>query len=155
MVVVAVVILVLAGLAVFAIAAVTIGREARRLDAVAPRATYDLDEAVEYVAEHLPPDSQARLTHDEVRELLRLHMAQLREHGLQPPAPLDHVQDIAVPVVVDETDAAGYLIGRVDAARLPIEDVDVVRVVDAHLAYFDSIGAVGPPADADPDPDPD
>jgi hypothetical protein len=147
----AVVILVLAALVVFAIAAVTIGREARRLDAVAPRATYDLDEAVEYVAENLPPDSQARLTHDEVRQLLRLHMAQLREHGLQPAAPLDHVQDIDEQVVVDETDAAGYLIGRVEAAHLPIEDVDVVRVVDAHLAYFDLIGAVGPPASSGAD----
>jgi hypothetical protein len=56
------------------------------------------------------------------------------------------VQDIDERLVVDETDAAGYLIGRVEAAHLPIEDVDVVRVVDAHLAYFDLIGAVGPPA---------
>ncbi|HKA03335.1 MAG TPA: hypothetical protein VKD67_03370, partial [Acidimicrobiales bacterium] len=146
---VAIVILVLAGLAVFAIAAVTVGREAHRLDAVAPRATYVLDDAVEYVADHLPPESQARLTHDEVRRLLRMHMAQLREHGLQPAQAVDHVQDISEPVVVEETDAAGYLIGRVEATGLPIEDVDVVYVVDAHLAYFESIGAVGPPADDD------
>jgi hypothetical protein len=145
----AIVILVVAGLAVFAIAAVTVGREAHRLDAVAPRATYVLDDAVEYVADHIPPDSQARLTHDEVRQLLRMHMTQLREHGLQPAQAIDHVQDIADPVVVEETDAAGYLIGRVEAAGLPIEDVDVVHVVDAHLAYFESIGAVGPPAEGD------
>jgi hypothetical protein len=147
--VVAIVVLVLAGLAVFAIAAITIGREARRLDAVAPRATYVLDDAVEYVADHLPPDSQARLTHDEVRRLLRMHMAQLRRHGLQPPVAVDHVQDIGQPVVVEETGAAGYLIGQVEAAGLLIEDVDVVYVVDAHLAYFESIGAVGPPAEDD------
>jgi hypothetical protein len=145
--VVAVVILVLAGLVVFAIAAVTVGREAHRLDAVAPRATYVLDDAVDFVADHIPPDSQARLTHDEVRQLLRMHMAQLRDHGLQPAQAVDHTQDIAEPVVVEETDTAGYLIGRVDAAGLPIEDVDVVHVVEAHLAYFESIGAVGPPAD--------
>jgi hypothetical protein len=78
-----------------------------------------------------------------------MHMAQLREHGLLPAQAVDHVQDIDDPVVVEETDAAGYLIGRVDAAGLPIEDVDVVHVVDAHLAYFDSIGAVGPPAESD------
>jgi hypothetical protein len=144
--VVAVLILVVAGLAVFAIAAVTVGREAHRLDAVAPRATYVLDDAVEFVADHLPPDSQARLTHDEVRQLLRLHMAQLREDGLQPAQAVDHVQDITDPVVVEETDAAGYLIGQAEAAGLDVEDVDVVHVVDAHLAYFESIGAVGPPA---------
>ena len=140
-------ILVIAGVAVFAIAAVTVGREAHRLDAVAPRATYVLDDAVEYVADHIPPDSQARLTHDEVRQLLRMHMTQLREHGLQPAQAVDHVQDIADPVVVEETDAAGYLIGQVEAAGMDVEDVDVVHVVDAHLAYFESIGAVGPPAE--------
>jgi hypothetical protein len=143
---IAIVVLVVAGLAVFAIAAVTVGREAHRLDAVAPRATYVLEDAVDYVADHVPAESQARLTHDEVRQLLRMHMAQLHEHGLQPPAALDHVQDIDETVVVEETDAAGYLIGQVEAAGLPIEDVDVVQVVEAHLAYFESIGAVGPPA---------
>src|SRR5258708_4200649 len=138
-------ILVVAAVAVFAIAAVVIGREAHRLDAVAPRATYVLDDAVEYVADHLPAESQARLTHDEVRRLLQLHMGQLRRYGLQPPAAVDQVQDIDR-VVVEETDAAGYLIGQVDAAGMDVDDVDVVNVVDAHLAYFDAIGAVGPPA---------
>jgi hypothetical protein len=143
----AVIILVLAGAAVFAIAAIVIGREARRLDARSPRATYVLDDAVEFVADHLPPDSQARLTHDEVRWLLRLHMAQLRQYGLQPAVAVDQPQDIDRPVVVEETDAAGYLIGQVDATGMDVEDVDVVNVVDAHLAYFESIGAVGPPAE--------
>ena len=142
----AVLILVLAAAAVFAIAAVVIGREAHRLDAVAPRATYVLDDAVDYVADHLPPDSQAHLTHAEVRQLLQLHMAQLGRYGLQPAVALDQVQDIDDEVVVEETDAAGYLIGQVDAAGMDVTDVDVVNVVDAHLAYFESIGAVGPPA---------
>jgi hypothetical protein len=138
-------ILAVGAVAVFAIAAVVIGREAHRLDAVAPRATYVLDDAVDYVADHLPPESQARLTHDEVRRLLQLHMAQLRRYGLQPPAAVDQVQGIDR-VVVEETDAAGYLMGQVDAAGMDVDDVDVVNVVDAHLAYFDMIGAVGPPA---------
>ncbi len=150
MTVVAIVVLVVAAVAVFAIAAGVVGREAHRLDAVAPRAVYVLDEAVDYVSERLPSDSQARLTPDEVRQLLRMHMAQLREKGLQPPVAVDHVQDIDDPVVVDETSAAGYLIGRAEAAGMEVEDIDVVRVVDAHLAYFDAIGAVGPPAE-DPD----
>jgi len=141
-----IVLLVLAALAVFAIAAAAIGRESRRLDALNPRAVYVLEEAVEYVADHLPPESQARLTHEEVERLLVLHMRQLREKGLQPPVAVDHVQDITDPVVIDETSAAGYLIGQAEAEGLQVEDVDVVHVVDAHLAYFDAIGAVGPPA---------
>ena len=145
----ALVLVVVAALAVFAIAAAVIGRESHRLDAVAPRAVYDLDEATGYVADHLPPASQARLTHDDVRQLLRWHMDLLREEGLQPPVADDQVQDIDEPVVVEEAGAAGYLIGRADAADLELDDVDVVQVVDAHLAYLDAIGAVGPPAEGE------
>lgn len=145
----ALVLLVVAGIGVFAIAAVVIGRESHRLDAVSPRALYVLEEATDYVADHVPEASQARLTHDEVRELLRWHMEQLRSEGLQPPVADDHVQDIDELVVVEEAGAAGYLIGRAEATGLDVEDVDVVEVVEAHLAYLDAIGAVGPPADDD------
>jgi len=147
--VIAIVLIVVAALAVFAIAAVVIGRESHRLDAVAPRSVYTLEEAAEYVADHLPPESQARLTPDEVAQLLRLHMRQLRDKGLQPPVAVDQVQDIDDPVVVDETNAAGYLIGEAEKAGIDVEDVDVVNVVDAHLEYFEAIGAVGPPAAED------
>jgi hypothetical protein len=147
--VLAIVILVLAGLSVFAIAAVAVGREARRLDAVAPRAVYDVDEAVTYVADALPEASQARLTYDDVRALLRAHMSQLRAKGLQPPSAVDQRQDIVAPVVVDETGAAGYLIGQAELRGLDVSDEDVVHVVDAHLAYLRDIGAVGPPAEPD------
>jgi len=150
MTVLVVALLVVAAVAVFAIAAVVVGREAHRLDAVAPRAVYELDEAVEFVADHLPPESQARLTPDEVRTLLVAHMDRLREEGLQPPKVVDRPQDIDEPVVVEETTDAAYLIGRAEREGLAVEDVDVLAVVDAHLAYFEAIGAVGPPA-ADPD----
>ena len=46
---------------IFALAAVVVGREARRLDAVPPRPVFDLDEAVEWVAEHLPFEVSAVL----------------------------------------------------------------------------------------------
>jgi hypothetical protein len=142
-----VVILALAAIAVFAIAAVAVGREARRLDAVAPRAVYDVDEAVGFVADRLSPDAQARLTHDEVRSLLRAHMVELRAKGLQPPVAADQVQEIVEPVVVDETDAVGYLIGQAERLDVEVRDEDVAHVVDAHLAYLEAIGAVGPPAE--------
>ncbi len=148
--VVAIVLVVLAAVVVFAIAAAAVGRESHRLDALAPRAVYVLDDAVEYVSDHLPADSQARLTPDDVAALLRLHMVQLRDKGLQPPVAVDQVQDIDVPVVVDETSAVGYLIGRAEQTGLVVEDVDVANVVEAHLAYFDEIGAVGPPVEDEP-----
>ncbi len=51
-----------AAVLVFVLAAVVVGREARRLDAVAPRVIYNVDEAVEFVSARLPDATQARLT---------------------------------------------------------------------------------------------
>lgn len=132
---------------VFVIAAVSIGREARRLDAVAPRAVYMLDEAVAFVAAQLPVESQARLTFDEVQQLLVAHMRWLHAKGLQPRDVIDRQQDIDDELVVSEDTITAWLLG--EAERLQIElldDVDAVRVVQAHLAYFEEIGAVGPRA---------
>ncbi len=132
---------------VFVIAAVSIGREARRLDAVAPRAVYMLDDAVAFVAARLPAESQARLTFDEVQRLLVAHMRWLHAKGLQPRDVIDRPQDIEEELVVNEDTITAWLLG--EAERLQIElldDVDAVRVVQAHLAYFDEIGAVGPKA---------
>ena len=138
---------VVAGVIVFAVAAVVIGREARRLDAVAPRAVWQLEEALEWVSSRLPDQTQARLTMEELRELLRAHIAWLHARGLQPDDVIDRRQDISETVVVDDVTLAAHLLS--EAARRGVEvidDVDVVHVVDAHVAYFAAIGAVGPRA---------
>lgn len=141
---------IVAAVVVFAIAAGTIGREARRLDAIAPRAVYRLEEAVDFVADRLPPESQARLTHAEVDELLRAHLRWLHEHGLQPDRAVDARQDIDEQVVVSEDALVAYLLAEADRIGVELlDDVDAVNVVDAHLAYFEAIGAVGPEAPLD------
>ena len=71
-----------------------------RLDAVAPRSVYIAEEAAEFVAEYLPAESQARLTPDELDELLRYHMRWLHSKGLQPANVIDRRQDITAPVVM-------------------------------------------------------
>ena len=135
------------GLGVFAIAAVVIGREARRLDAVAPRAVYELDDAVAYVAARIPADSQARLTFDEVRQLLVAHMRWMHASGLQPGDVIDRRQDIGDEVVVNEETLTAWLLGEAERQSIDlVDDVDAVHVVQAHLAYLDEIGAVGPRA---------
>jgi hypothetical protein len=140
----------IAAVLVFAIAAGTIGRESHRLDAVAPRAVYVLDEAVDFVSDRIPPESQARLTPAEVESLLVAHLQWLHEKGLQPDDAVDHRQDIDEQVVVSEDALVAYLLGAAaDAGVELLDDVDAVNVVDAHLAYLDAIGAVGPPAPFD------
>ncbi len=140
-----------AALCTFVIAAVVVGREARRLDSVAPRSVYIVDEAVEFVAEYLPVETQSRLTPDELEQLLTFHMRWLHTKGLQPSNVIDRRQDIATPVVVSEDTLTGYLLGEAERNGIVIlDDVDAVNVVDAHHAYFEAIGAVGPQA-TDPD----
>jgi hypothetical protein len=143
---VAVALIALAAVMVFVIAALVVGREARRLDAVAPRALYDLDEAVAFVADHIPETAQARLTPEEVLQLLRIHMGRLHDFGLQPVDVTDRRQDIVVPTFLEEVDEVAYVIGGADVNDLDVDDADVAAVVDAHLVYLDAIGAVGPPA---------
>jgi hypothetical protein len=136
-----------AAVCVLAIAAIVIGREARRLDAVAPRAVYDIDQAVDFVAERLPDVTQARLTPDELRSMLTLHMRWLHAQGLQPDRAVDKRQDIADLLLISEDQLSAYLLAEAEKSGVELlDDVDVVHVVRAHLAYFDAIGAVGPTA---------
>jgi hypothetical protein len=140
--------IVAAAVSVFLIAALSIGREARRLDAMAPRAVYQLEQAADYVAMSLPEATQARLTMEELEKLLVLHMNWLHSKGLLPAKAVDQRQDISTPIVVTEDSLIAYLLGESDKAGIQImDDVDLVNVTEAHLAYFEAIGAVGPVAD--------
>lgn len=134
-----------AALLVFVIAAVIIGREARRLDSVAPRAVYELEQATQFVADNLPSETQARLTFAELRKLLVFHMRWLHDKGLQPAGVVDRRQDIVDEVVIDEQTLTAYLLDAAEKNNIEIlDDVDAVYVVKAHLKYFDAIGAIGP-----------
>ena len=136
---------IIAALLVFVIAAVIIGREARRLDSVAPRVVYELEQATQFVADNLPSDTQARLTYAELRKLLVFHMRWLHDKGLQPTGVVDRRQDIVDEVVIDEQTLTGYLLDAAEKNNIEIlDDVDAVYVVKAHLKYFDAIGAIGP-----------
>jgi hypothetical protein len=141
---------VVAALVTFAIAAIAVGREAHRLDAVAPRAVYLLDEAVDYVSDRLPPESQARLTPFEVEQLLVFHMQWLHSKGLQPDDVTDRRQDIDETVVINEDALTAYLLGEADRTGIDLlDDVDAFNVAEAHLDYLRAIGAVGPQAPFD------
>jgi hypothetical protein len=111
---------------------------------------YRLDEAVDFVCDRLPEESQARLTPGEVEQLLVFHMQWLHSQGLQPERVVDRPQDIDETVVVTEDTLTAYLLGEAERHDVDLlDDVDAVNVVEAHLAYFEAIGAVGPQAPLD------
>lgn len=135
----------LAAVFTFVLAAVVVGREAHRLDALSPRVVYIEEQALAFVADRLPPETQARLTLDELAQLLTFHLRWLNAKGLQPDRVIDRRQDIDDTVVVEGDSLAAFLIGESERHGVDIlDDVDVVRVVAAHQQYFDAIGAVGP-----------
>ena len=113
---------IIAAALVFAIAAVIIGREARRLDGVAPRAVYELEQATQFVAENLPSETQARLTFAELRKLLVFHMRWLHDKGLQPAGVVDRQQDIVNEVVIDEQSLTAYLLDAAEKNNIEILD---------------------------------
>lgn len=66
----AVVLVIVAAVLVVVIGLVIVGRETARLAGVVRPAVFDLAEATEYIADRLPADAQARMSHDDVRWIL-------------------------------------------------------------------------------------
>ena len=90
---------------------------------------------------------QARLTYDEVRQLILATLEHLESKGLAA-APGRDVRVIGErdEVVVAEDDAVAVVLGAVDNEGLEVSDEDAYQVIQALLAYLDRIGALGPPA---------
>jgi hypothetical protein len=135
-----------AALLVFAIAAVTVGREAFRLGHQPPPTIFDLDEAIEVVAEGLPDDAQARLTYDEVRQLIRSELDHLRDKGLFALPGEEIAANGQRDVVVADDEAVAVVLGAAEAAGLDVTDGDVFLVITLLHEHLADIGAVGPQA---------
>jgi len=139
---------ILAAVLVFAIAAAAVGREAFRLGHQPPPTIFDMDEAVHHVADDLPEDAQARLTYDEVRELIVAALAHLEGRGVlaEPGAEVSLPGGDTPDVVLADDDAVAWVLGRAEAAGMDVTDEDVFRVIESLHGYLARIGAVGPPA---------
>jgi hypothetical protein len=138
----------LAAVLVFAIAAATVGREAFRLGHQPPPTIFDMDEAVNHVADDLPGSAQARLTYDEVRLLITFALEHFEAKGVlaEPGA------DVALPdgdtpaVVLADDDAVAMVLGRAEDLHVDVTDEEVYQVIASLHGYLSQIGAVGPPA---------
>ncbi len=134
---------------VFVMAAVVVGRESSRLSVEAPRPVFDLDEAVPWVSDRVPFEVSAVLSHDDVRRMLRWNLADLQAAAALATEPTDDEDDDgALPAspltVMGEQAAVAAVQARADAEGLAYTDDQVRAVLDAHLAYLEVIGAVGP-----------
>jgi hypothetical protein len=139
-VIVALVVIVL----VFVIAAVAIGRETHRLDAMPPAPSFELVYAVDWIAERLSPEISAQISYEDVRDIIDWHLQELSSHGVE-----QHVSTSdAQLVVVDDNAAVDAVMFRAVSEGREFRPEHVKAVLDGELAYLEAIGAVGPIADA-------
>ncbi len=134
---------------VVVVALVAVGREVFTLSRQPRQALFDLDEAVEHIAERLPGEVTSRLSYDDVRALLSWHLAYLRDKGV----PADRAAEPGGPVVVADDESLAQLLARADDTGLEVTDDDVLAVLDAELDYFRAIGAIGSEIAGPQDPD--
>ena len=133
----------------FVIAAVVVGREARRLDAAAPQPAYDMDEAVEYVANHLPVDLAAELSHADVRRILGWNLEWFHSLGVSSNGHAEPGEPPVGPVLIGGAAAVDHVLVRAREAGIGYTPAQLHAVLDEQLRYLEAIGAVGPEAAGD------
>jgi hypothetical protein len=136
----------LGAILVIAIAVVAVGIALGRLEHENVPAVYELEDALEYVAENLPDEVTARLTYDDVRAVLRWHLDWFGDVGLATEYG-EELGDEAVAeddqVVAAEDAAVEAVVARSLAEAGP-EPIDVVCILDLQMRYLAEIGALGP-----------
>ncbi|MBV8981066.1 MAG: hypothetical protein JO086_09225 [Acidimicrobiia bacterium] len=132
---------VVALLAVFVIAAVVIGREARRLGSVPPRPVFDFEEAVEWVCRHVGDDVASELTPEDVRQIINWHLEYFRLKGVSSNG---HGIQSEAPVVVGGAETVDFVLMKAQSAGFAYTPSQVHAVLDAQMTYLEAIGAIGP-----------
>lgn len=132
---------VLAVAVVFAIAAVVIGREARRLAAQPPQRVFDFEDAVTWVCDNVGPEVAAVLSPDDVRRILNWHLEYFRVKGVSSNGSSSTSDS---PVVVSGAETVDFVLGRAESAGAEFTPEQIHAVLDAQMGYLEDIGAVGP-----------
>jgi len=139
---------VLAVAAILAIAAVVVGREARRLAATPPGRVFEFEDAVAWVCDHVGPDVAAVLSPDDVRRILNWHLEFFRIKGVSSNG---HTAESDGPVVVSGAETVDFVLMRAETEGSAYTPTQVHAVLEAQMGYLEEIGAVGPVADQDDD----
>jgi len=139
---------VLAVAAIFAIAAIVLGREARRLATKAPGRVFEFEDAVTWVCDHVGSEVAAVLSPDDVRRILNWHLEFFRIKGVSSngnTAEADH------PVVVSGAETVDFVLSRAKSAGADYTPLQIHAVLDAQMGYLEDIGAVDPVTEGDED----
>lgn len=137
---------VLAVAAIFAIAAIVLGREARRLATKAPGRVFEFEDAVTWVCDHVNEQVAAVLSPDDVRRILNWHLEFFRLKGVSSNG---HNAESDHPVVVSGAETVDFVLTRAEAAGADYTPSQIHAVLDAQMGYLGDIGAVDPVAEHD------
>lgn len=138
-----VVFVIVAVLAVVLIALVAVGAVTARLAEEPRRSVFQLDQAVEYVADRLPDDVTAQLSYDDVAQILAWHLDYLEQEGVAGETD-DELEGLPQgPIVTADDEAVAYVIGRGTEVGTELDDVHVFEVLNAEQDYLRAIGAIG------------
>ena len=107
----------------------------------------DIEEAVEFIADNLPKEISMRVTHDEVRLLLRWQITYFRKRGVASYGSIDTEAEAAElrnkTVIAHKHDLVDEYIRLSKKSGLELDAVDIVCVVDLGIQFLRNIGAIG------------
>ena len=137
--------LVLCGLLILAIAGYAVSRSSARLTRTEGVSVFDLKRAVAWTKERLP--EEVVVSEGTIARLLLLQVDYLRACGV---ASFGNVDQVAVEaaeelgaVTVDEDEMVTAVLGLAWEEGLDVDEVAVVVVLDANNGYLRFIGAIG------------
>lgn len=135
---------------VCAIAAYFLAREASRLAREPPAPVFDLDEAYEWVVQHVPDEVAATLTPEDVRRILAFQLEFFHRKGL---AVNGSSPEPRGPVVIGGSETVAYILERSAATGEAYIPEQIFPVIETQLSYLRAIGAIGPPSTPGEGPD--
>ena len=124
------------------LAAYAVMRVSSRLSHTRARAVYDLFEAVEFVAERLPDALSAKLSYEDVQEILLWRLDHLRLRGSATYGRGDvtatEAEGREEEVVTSDDDSVDYVLAQASESDRDIDALDVVVVLDLESQYLRS-----------------
>lgn len=133
-------------LAVFLIAAVVVGREARRLGRAPAQKVFEFEDAVAWVCDHVTLDVASVLSPDDVRRILAWHLEFFRLKGVSGNGSTPHTGG---PVFVTGAETVSFVLSRAEESGADYTSQQVHAVLDAQISYLEEIGAMGRVPDED------
>ena len=134
---------VLVGLVILAVAFLIVLREVRSLEVRPTPPVFNIDEAFEWVVEHVPDEVAATLTPEDVHRILTFQTELFRRRGVavngssaSPPAA----------VIISAAETVEYVLERAAVTGDPYLLEQVLPVIEVQLKYMEAIGAIGPAA---------